>query len=34
MIADGSGSLFGVEVPKIEHDDEHEHDCPNFGVWI
>ena len=28
MIAEGSGSLFGAEVPRIEHehDDEHEHD--------
>ena len=28
MIAEGSGSFFGAEVPRIEHehDDEHEHD--------
>ena len=26
MFAEGSGSLFGAEVPRIEHDDEHEHD--------
>jgi len=32
MIAEGSGSLFGAEVPQIEHDDEHEHDSANFGV--
>ncbi|MBV8351546.1 MAG: hypothetical protein JO251_01530 [Verrucomicrobia bacterium] len=30
------GSLFGAEVPQIEHehDDEHEHDSPNFGIWL
>ena len=35
-IAEGSGSLFGAEVPQIEHehDDEHEHDFPNFGIWV
>ena len=32
MIAEGSGSLFGTEVSLIEHDDEHEHDFPNFGI--
>jgi hypothetical protein len=32
MIAEGSGSLFGAEVPRIEHDDEHEHDSLNFGI--
>jgi len=34
MIAGGSGSLFGAEAPLIEHehDDEHEHDSPNFGT--
>jgi len=34
MIAEGSGSLSGAEVPRIEHehDDEHEHDSPNFGI--
>jgi len=27
------GSLFGAEAsPRIEHDDEHEHDSPNFGI--
>jgi len=27
-------SFFGAEVPRIEHeqDDEHEHDSPNFGI--
>jgi hypothetical protein len=32
IINEGSGSLFGAEVPRIEHerDDEHEHDAPNF----
>ena len=32
MIAAGSGSLFGAEVPPIEHehDDEHEHDSPRI----
>ena len=38
IIAEGSGSLFGDEVPRIEdeHDDEdeHEHDFPNFGIWF
>jgi hypothetical protein len=30
------GSLFRRASPLIEHehDDEHEHDCPNFGIWI
>jgi len=34
MIAEGSGFFFGAEVPGIEHehDDEHEHDAPNFGI--
>jgi hypothetical protein len=30
-------TLFSVaEVPQIEHehDDEHEHDAPNFGIWV
>jgi hypothetical protein len=26
------GSLFRRASPLIEHDDEHEHDCPNFGA--
>jgi hypothetical protein len=26
-----NNSLFGAEVPQIEH--EHEHDSPNFGIW-
>ena len=27
------GALFGAEAsPRIEHDDEHEHDSPNFGI--
>jgi serine/threonine protein kinase len=36
MMAEGSGSLFGAEVPRIEHkhDDEHEHDALNFGILI
>jgi hypothetical protein len=31
--AEGPGSLFGAEVPQIEHEhDEHEHDYPKFGI--
>jgi hypothetical protein len=30
IIAEGSGSLFGTEVPQIEH----EHDSANFGIWV
>jgi len=30
MIAEGTGSLFGAEVPRIEHDDEH--DSVDFGI--
>jgi hypothetical protein len=34
IITEGSGSLFSAQVPQIEHehDDEHEHDSPNFGI--
>jgi hypothetical protein len=32
IIAEGSGSLFGAEVPQIEQEDEH--DSPNFGLWV
>ena len=31
MIAEGSGSLFGAEVPRIEH--EHEHDDEDEDDW-
>jgi hypothetical protein len=36
MIAEGSGSLFGAGVPRIEHehDDEHDHDALNFGIQV
>ena len=34
MMAEGSGSLFGAEVPRIEHEHEHEHDSPNFGTQV
>jgi hypothetical protein len=30
------GSLFGAEIPQIEHehDDEDEHDDLSFGIWV
>jgi len=36
IIAEGSGSFFGAEVPQIEHEHEQEdeHDSPNFGIWV
>ena len=34
MIAEGSSSLFGAEVPWIEHDDEHEHDYQFFETFV
>jgi len=33
MFTEGSGSLFGAEVPEIEHEHDDEHDSPNFGIW-
>jgi len=32
MIAEGSGSLFGGEVKRIEHEHDDEHDSANFGI--
>jgi len=32
MIVEGSSSLSSDEVPRIEHDDEHEHDSLNLGI--
>jgi hypothetical protein len=34
IIAEGSGSLFGAEVPQIEHEHDDEHDSPNFGICV
>jgi len=32
MIAEGTGSLFGAEVPRIEHEHDDEHDSVDFGI--